>query len=237
MGPPLFGRTGNRLEELRRTWNSISLKHTLSRLPGLQEFAMEITEVRIKLMDGNGEDRLLGFCSITIDHAFVVRDLKIIRGTKGAFVAMPSRKLTDRCPGCGGKNQLRAAYCNYCGRSLADDRSFKQPDGKAKLYADIAHPIHSDCRDLIQEEVIKAYEQELILSEGPEYVCKYDDFGEFDDLRNDDAHDADVDGFGLSMSRRLTVRQDHPQSQQSPHRSGQVAERVERADDFGSGLF
>ncbi len=49
---------------------------------------MEITEVRIKLMEG-GEDRLRGFCSITFDHSFVVRDLKIIDGNTGLFIAMP----------------------------------------------------------------------------------------------------------------------------------------------------
>ena len=38
---------------------------------------MDITEIRIKLCS-NSKERLLGFCSITIDSAFVVRDLKII---------------------------------------------------------------------------------------------------------------------------------------------------------------
>ena len=54
---------------------------------------MEITEIRIKLMD-DPNDRLQAFCSITFDGSFVVRDLKIIQGTRGSFVAMPSRKLT-----------------------------------------------------------------------------------------------------------------------------------------------
>ncbi len=58
--------------------------------------AVEITEVRIKLME-ESEDRLRAFCSITFDSCFVVRDLKIIEGTQGPFVAMPSRKLTNRC--------------------------------------------------------------------------------------------------------------------------------------------
>ena len=66
---------------------------------------MEITEVRIKLMEEPGE-RLKAFCSITFDNCFVVRDLKIIDGSNGPFVAMPSRKLTAHCPGCGMKNHL-----------------------------------------------------------------------------------------------------------------------------------
>ena len=75
---------------------------------------MEITEVRIKLME-KSDDRLQAFCSITFDNCFVVRDLKIIDGTSGPFVAMPSRKLTSHCHQCGSKNHLKAGYCNQCG--------------------------------------------------------------------------------------------------------------------------
>src|SRR3990170_1306643 len=72
---------------------------------------VNITEVRVKLTEAK-KNRLQAFCSITIDNDFVVRDLKVIEGHKGAFVAMPSRKLTDRCPKCGGKNHLMAQNCN-----------------------------------------------------------------------------------------------------------------------------
>src|SRR4029453_16359592 len=94
-----------------------------------------ITEVRIKLMEDNNE-RLLAFCSVTFDDAFVVRDLKIIEGAKGSFVAMPSRKLTDRCSGCGYKNHLRARFCNQCGHKQDEDRAIRDQDGRAKLHAD-----------------------------------------------------------------------------------------------------
>ncbi|GAB4139998.1 MAG: SpoVG family protein [Planctomycetaceae bacterium] len=138
---------------------------------------MEITEVRIKLMD-DPHERLQAFCSVTFDSCFVVRDLKIIQGTKGSFVAMPSRKLTDRCPQCYMKNHLRAMYCNQCGAKLDESRATRDNDGRAKLYADIAHPIKSDCRDLIQNRVLEAYENELIKSREPNYICSYDDYGE-----------------------------------------------------------
>ena len=138
---------------------------------------MEITEVRIKLMD-DPNDRLRAFCSITFDSAFVIRDLKIIEGTKGAFVAMPSRKLTDRCPRCGCKNHLRGAYCNQCGAALGEYRATQSDDGRSKLYADIAHPINSECREMIQTRVLSAFEDELLRSTQPDYVCTYDDYGE-----------------------------------------------------------
>lgn len=138
---------------------------------------MDISEVRIKLMD-DPNDRLQGFCSITFDKCFVIRDLKIIRGMKGSFVAMPSRKLTDRCPKCGTKNQLRAHFCNDCGVELHEDRAIKDDAGRAKLYADIAHPINSGCRDMIQRKVLEAFEKEIVLAQKPGYRCSYDDYGE-----------------------------------------------------------
>ncbi|MEN1678259.1 MAG: SpoVG family protein [Planctomycetota bacterium] len=136
---------------------------------------MEITEVRIKLMDEPGE-RLKAFCSITFDDCFVVRDLKIIEGASGPFVAMPSRKLTSHCPRCGMKNHLRANYCNQCGTRLEEARLIKDADGRAKLYADIAHPINSSCREMIQDCVVTAYYEELELAKKPGYISRYDDF-------------------------------------------------------------
>ena len=62
---------------------------------------MNITDVRVRLMDASQRSRLLGFCTITIDGDFVVRDLKIIEGPHGPFVAMPNRKVQDRCGSCG----------------------------------------------------------------------------------------------------------------------------------------
>ena len=138
---------------------------------------MEITEVRIKLMEDNHE-RLQAFCSVTFDDAFVVRDLRIIEGTKGSFVAMPSRKLTDRCPSCGSKNHLRARFCNQCGARLGDDRAAKDSEGRAKLHADIAHPINSGCRELIQSAVLGAYQEEFARAQKPGYVSCYEDLGD-----------------------------------------------------------
>ena len=135
---------------------------------------MEITEVRVKLMDEPGE-RLQAFCSITFDDAFVVRDLKIIEGATGPFVAMPSRKLTAHCPQCGCKNHLRAAHCNQCGARLKEQHAAKDDDGRAKLYADIAHPINSACREMIQDRVIAAFKEERDRATEPGYVPSYDE--------------------------------------------------------------
>lgn len=53
---------------------------------------MKITDVKIFLVH---EERLKAYVSITIDDVFVIRDLKIIQGHSGLFVAMPSKKRKD----------------------------------------------------------------------------------------------------------------------------------------------
>ncbi len=50
---------------------------------------MEITEVRVFPVD---EDKLKAFVSIIIDDCFVVSDIKIINGSNGLFISMPSKK-------------------------------------------------------------------------------------------------------------------------------------------------
>lgn len=54
--------------------------------------SIEITEVSIFPVN---EERLKAYVSITINECFVVRDLKIIKGNSGLFVAMPSKKRSD----------------------------------------------------------------------------------------------------------------------------------------------
>jgi stage V sporulation protein G len=53
---------------------------------------MKITDIRILLRD---DDKLKAFVSVTFDNAFAVRGMKIIEGTKGTFLAMPSRKTAE----------------------------------------------------------------------------------------------------------------------------------------------
>jgi len=53
---------------------------------------MEITEIRVFPVN---EDKLKAYVTITLDHCFVVRDLKVIQGTTGLFVAMPAKRRKD----------------------------------------------------------------------------------------------------------------------------------------------
>jgi stage V sporulation protein G len=54
---------------------------------------MEITEVKVFPVRDN--DKLKAYASIVFDGSFVIRDLRVISGTTGLFVAMPSRKRKD----------------------------------------------------------------------------------------------------------------------------------------------
>lgn len=129
---------------------------------------MEITEVRIKLVNRRA-DKLRAFCSITLANAFVIRDLKIIEGAKGPFVAMPSRKVADRCPQCGLKNHRRAKFCNECGGRLPPPAPSHELDGRLRLHADIAHPISAAAREAMEKRVLSAYAEEIERSKLPGY--------------------------------------------------------------------
>lgn len=71
------------------------------------------------------EEKLKAYATITIDGAFIVRDLKIIKGTEGFFVAMPSRRRKDG------------------------------------TYRDMAHPLNTETRRMIEGKVLAEYEREI----------------------------------------------------------------------------
>ena len=53
---------------------------------------MEITEIRVFPVN---EEKLKAYVTVTFDGCFVVRDLKVICGTTGLFVAMPAKRRKD----------------------------------------------------------------------------------------------------------------------------------------------
>ncbi|EMI43256.1 SpoVG family protein [Rhodopirellula sp. SWK7] len=195
---------------------------------------VEITEIRIKLMEGS-EDRLRAFCSITIDQSFVVRDLKIIDGSHGPFVAMPSRKLTGHCNRCGSKNHLRASFCNQCGAKLFSGNV----DSPQKLYADVAHPINSECREMIQNAVIEEFNAELQRSAQPNYRSRYDDDFDAGDYDEADYADANVSTSNASTSpnpskAKSTIKKT---PLPGPATISETATEPPINDAFGAGLF
>ena len=54
---------------------------------------MQLTEVKVYPV--TDDEKLKGYATIVFDGCFVVRDLKVINGNSGLFVAMPSKKKKD----------------------------------------------------------------------------------------------------------------------------------------------
>ncbi|MEJ2369030.1 MAG: septation regulator SpoVG, partial [Acidobacteriota bacterium] len=82
---------------------------------------MTITDVRIFPVD---DKKLKAFVSIIVDNCFLISDIKIIEGTKGLFLSMPSKKRKDG--------------------------SFK----------DIAHPLNSETRKMMEDVIFAKYREE-----------------------------------------------------------------------------
>ncbi len=55
---------------------------------------MKISDIRVRLVKKD-DSKLKAVASITIDECFVVHDIKIIQGSEGFFISMPSRKTPD----------------------------------------------------------------------------------------------------------------------------------------------
>ena len=55
---------------------------------------MKITNVSIRKSDRE-DSRMKAIASVLLDDEFAVHDLRIIEGTKGLFIAMPSRKTSS----------------------------------------------------------------------------------------------------------------------------------------------
>ena len=227
---------------------------------------MKITEVRVKLLGGRS-DRLRAFCSITLDDQFVVHDLRVIDGRKGLFVAMPSRKLSDSCSRCGGKNHLRAKYCSECGGKLDENRALKGAKARDKFHVDVAHPILPACREVVQTTVLTAYEEEATrAADGRELDRTYDRDEDYEELVADEGAAPDAErheeriaaeeeeeyDVGASSDPEASegIREDEPppappesedeeeEEEEEEHpRPGEKPGKREGSGGFGQGIF
>ncbi len=123
---------------------------------------MEITEVRIVVKDLS-DKKLKAYAAVTFDNSFVVRNIKVIEGSEGLFIAMPSRKVKQPCPKCRFKNELRSKYCSNCAFPLGESlktASFEEGSLTQSEHKDIAHPVTQGFREYLQKKVLEAYEKE-----------------------------------------------------------------------------
>jgi stage V sporulation protein G len=125
---------------------------------GKEDALMEITEVRVSLRENEGK-RLKAYVTVTFDNSFVVRNIKVVEGNSGLFVAMPARKAKQFCGRCGKKTDMGSRYCSHCGGSLPptvkDDSQTRQSS-----HQDLAHPINQQFRDYLQSKILDAYHTE-----------------------------------------------------------------------------
>jgi stage V sporulation protein G len=120
---------------------------------------MQITETRISLVN-KPNSRLRAYASVTFDDVFVVRDIRIIEGKKGLFVAMPSKKMQRNCPQCGFKNSVTNKFCGSCGTKLNPvEKKEEMRAVPSQQHRDLAHPIKTEFRDYIQEKVIEEFKK------------------------------------------------------------------------------
>jgi stage V sporulation protein G len=121
-------------------------------------------------------------------------------------------------------------------------------DGRAKLYADIAHPINSACREMIQEAVVQEYYEEIERAKQPDYVSRYDDFdmdyGDYKrpqpsapggDTRVDQAHQRRHSHLGNNRQTGGPVRDRTPPP--SAPSSARDVYRDPPSTGFGAGIF
>ncbi len=94
---------------------------------------MKITDVKVFPVD---EEKLKAYATITFENCFIVRDLKVISGNKGYFIAMPSKKRKDG------------------------------------TFRDVAHPLNSETRKMIEEAVLEVYEKEVPASEAAPFTSE-----------------------------------------------------------------
>jgi stage V sporulation protein G len=83
---------------------------------------MTITEVRVYPVD---QEKLRAYVSIVLDHCFLVSDIKVISGTSGLFVSMPSKRK------------------------------------KTGEFKDIAHPLNSETRRWMADQILAEYHRAL----------------------------------------------------------------------------
>ena len=122
---------------------------------------MEITEIRVFIKEGQ-DKKLKAYTTVTFDSAFVVRNIKIIQGSSGLFIAMPSRKLKFPCPKCSFKNEVGSKFCNQCGGVVPlQDKPVSASDIDAKSeHRDIAHPVTQQFREYLQNKILEVYKKE-----------------------------------------------------------------------------
>ncbi|NJN64497.1 MAG: septation regulator SpoVG [Acidobacteria bacterium] len=123
---------------------------------------MEITDIRVFPVD---EEKLKAFVTVVFDQCFVVCDIKVINGTNGLFISMPSKRR------------------------------------KNGTFRDIAHPLNSDTRRMIEEKILAAYEDALASGVEPRSVRRPREADDDDDYFEAERAVRRIDGDAAERTR------------------------------------
>ncbi len=126
---------------------------------------MDVTEVRVNLVE-SGNSKLKAFANVTFDREFVVRDLKVIEGRSGLFVAMPGTQIRAQCPECGRKNPVRDRFCGGCGSPMPQQGEKSGREAAREEHRDVAHPITAEARAKVAGAVLREYRNALGAARG-----------------------------------------------------------------------
>ena len=151
---------------------------------------MKITDVKVFPVD---EDKLKAYATITFDNCFIVRDLKVISGNKGYFIAMPSKKRKDG------------------------------------TFRDVAHPLNSETRKMIEDAVLEVYEKE---SASGAVSSGYPD--EDPSEAGDSLAVSDIESGPPSYEDAVVDQEGEPASEE-PDTGAPPAEEPESSEDTGKG--
>lgn len=114
---------------------------------------MVVTEVKVFPVH---EDKLKAYATVTFDNCFIVRDLKIIHGHSGLFVAMPSKKRKD------GSYKDTAHPLNTETRSMIESRVIEEYNRELSMNGMEPAP---EPRRIDEDEIIESRIEDKIIED------------------------------------------------------------------------
>lgn len=109
---------------------------------------LEITEV---IVEPTPAGKVVAYCSITLNGALAIRNIRLIDVGAGAFMAMPNQRARVACPTCSGPTAIGLPYCGRCGAPVPE------APPECPVHHDTCFPVSAEARRFIQDAVMAEY--------------------------------------------------------------------------------
>lgn len=106
---------------------------------------MKLTEINVSFVS-NDKSGVVAFVSIVLDGELVIHEIRVIRGERDMFVAMPDRANRVKCFRCRRRSPTTANYCQHCGDRLQHNMPIR--------YLSITNPISSEFREYVETAIL-----------------------------------------------------------------------------------